>query len=93
METLYTVRSIEELDNLKREWSYDPCWDIEDTHGYELWHDELKCWRERHEAQMAQIEAERIGLKTAELGINAALLKYIELLELRIARLEHHTSF
>ena len=84
----YTVRSEEELDDLKVDWLDDPCWDIEETPGFEVWHDDLLAWRKEIEAQHALDERDRVGLKTAELGINAALLAYIEQLERRIAALE-----
>lgn len=84
----YTVRSEDELTDLKTDWLEDPCWDIEDTPGFEVWHDELQAWRKEIEAEDEMNERERVGMKTAELGINAALLAYIERLEFRIAQLE-----
>ncbi len=84
----YTVRSEEEIDTLKADWLDDPCWDIEDTRGFEVWHDELLAWRKESEAVHELEERERVGEKTAELGINATLLEYIEQLERRIAALE-----
>ena len=84
----YTVRSMDELEALKGSWTDDPCWDIEDTPGYELWHDELLAYRESVEAEAEREETWRIGYKTAALGINATLLRYIERLESRIDELE-----
>lgn len=89
---IYTVRSVDELDTLKAAWLEDPCWDIEETSGYEVWYDDLLVWRKEIEAENEMNERERVGLKTAELGINAALLAYIERLEFRIAQLEKQIS-
>lgn len=84
----YSVRHEHEIENLKRDWASDPCWDIEDTAGFEVWHDDLLAWRQEYEAELNRRETLRVGLKTAELGISAALLEYIEHLEWRIAQLE-----
>lgn len=92
LELNYTVRSEVEIQDLKFDWKLDPCWDIEDTPGFEVWHDDLAAWRRWYEDQQAHHEMLRIGMKTAELGINAALLKYIETLEFRISQLEKQIS-
>lgn len=84
----YTVRSEEELNDLKTDWLNDPCWDIEETEGFEVWHDDLLAWRQEIEAEAALNESQRIGYKTAALGISATLLRYIERLESRIDQLE-----
>ena len=34
-----------EVTQLKVEWASDPCWDIEDTEGFEEYHDELLAYR------------------------------------------------
>lgn len=85
---LYTVRSMDELEELKGSWTDDPCWDIEDTPGYELWHDELLTYRKCVEAEHNAKFTAYVGAKTAALGINATLLRYIEQLEGRIEALE-----
>jgi hypothetical protein len=35
----------EQIQKLKDSWIHDPCWDIEDTEGFEEHHDELLAWR------------------------------------------------
>ena len=48
-----------DFEALKQSWLKDPCWDIEDTEGFEFYHDELKafrmereyCWKKEHEAR------------------------------------------
>ena len=35
-----------EIKELKRQWEYDPCWDIEDTEGFEEHREELTRFHE-----------------------------------------------
>jgi len=46
-------RTPEEIDQLKSNWAHDPCWDIEDTEGFEAHYEELKAWRIDHEEKDA----------------------------------------
>jgi hypothetical protein len=50
----------EEIEALKENWRADPCWDIEDTEGFEEHHDELLAYR--HEVQ-AEWQREREASK------------------------------
>jgi hypothetical protein len=84
----YTVRSMDEIETLKGSWTDDPCWDIEDTPGYGVWRDELLTYRIAVEAEQKAKYTAYVGAKTAALGINATLLRYIEQLEGRIEALE-----
>ena len=87
-EFIYSVRSLDEIEALKTEWLKDPSWDIEKTLGFEGWHDELLAYRQQIQENQNWLEIQRVGYKTATLGINARLLTYIEALEGRIDRLE-----
>jgi len=40
-----------QVEELKQQWKRDPCWDIEDTEGFEAYHDELLAFSEQHEAE------------------------------------------
>jgi hypothetical protein len=88
----YSVRSLQEIEELKNSWQVDPCWDIEETPGYEVWHDELMNWRKDYEERCEWNEMQRVGAKCAELGINAKVLRYIERLEARILSLEEQVK-
>ena len=45
----------EEVEELKRHWKKDPCWDIEDTEGFEQYREELKAFsEEQHKIWEAQ---------------------------------------
>ena len=74
-------RTQQEIEELKREWCEDPCWDIEDTEGFEAHHDELKAWREELRRQHAQNLTRRLERRAAELECSVALVRYIEVLE------------
>lgn len=50
-----TTKTPEEIDSLKRNWSADPCYDIEDVEGFEAYHDQLYIYRlEVENAQMSR---------------------------------------
>lgn len=40
------MKTREEVENLKSNWHNDPCWDIENTEGFEEYKDELKAYSE-----------------------------------------------
>lgn len=42
-----------EVEALKASWLRDPCWDIEDTEGFEAFRDELKAFSDEHTAKRA----------------------------------------
>lgn len=49
------------IDELKQQWLHDPCWDIEDTEGFESQRDELLAFRLSHEAKWrAEAEADEV---------------------------------
>ena len=52
-----------EIEDLKSQWKADPCWDIEDTAGFEEHHTELKIWR--LEYQLKREREAHQKLKTA----------------------------
>lgn len=43
------MKTIEEVEKLKEGWKKDPCWDIEDTEGFEEYRDELHSFRLQYE--------------------------------------------
>jgi|CXWL01.1.fsa_nt_gi hypothetical protein len=45
------IRTSEEIEKLKASYKHDPCWDIEDSEGFEDYHDELLAWRKEYEAE------------------------------------------
>ena len=49
------IRTPEEIEALKKNWLQDPCWDIEDTEGFEAHREELLTWRKEYQAKREQI--------------------------------------
>lgn len=83
-----TNKGIVDIINLKAQWRRDPSWDIEDTKGFEAWHDELLAWRMAEQAAFMSDEDERLERKAAVLHCSVELVGYIEILERRIKALE-----
>lgn len=77
-----------EIEHLKSNWLGDPCWDIEDTKGFEAHYSELYNWRIQCEQDEAIKEQTRLINKAKALGCSIELVGYIEFLDRRIARLE-----
>jgi hypothetical protein len=73
-----------EIDNLKAGWKSDPCWDIEDTEGFEEHKTELAEWRAHFEAEWQIREDNRIAARAKLLECSPALVRYLENLERRI---------
>jgi len=51
-----TTVTREQVEKLKADWSKDPCWDIEDSEGFEEFHDELLAFRNQKEAESKEEE-------------------------------------
>jgi hypothetical protein len=87
-----------EIEALKKNWLSDPCWDIEDTDGFEEYKAELREFRRLTEMNWRAAEYCRVYDKARDLGIenlgdkndepNLNLMKYLERLEIRITQLE-----
>lgn len=61
-----------EVENLKRQWVVDPCWDLEDTEGFEEHKDELLEFRLKQEKKREDKwlkEQEDVDKKAKELGL------------------------
>jgi hypothetical protein len=77
----------DEIDKLKEVWARDPCWDIEDTSGYDKHRDELVLFRktsqdgwEKQAREKFLADAKRIGCEN-----NPVLAEYVFQLERRLA--------
>ena len=92
------MNSREEVEALKNNWRWDPCWDIYETEGFEEYHDELLLfqinlqqeWRAKEYNRVydfaSQLSIERLGSKDEE--ANLGLARYLLELEARIRKLE-----
>jgi hypothetical protein len=62
------TKTREEIEALKQDWHADPCWDIEETEGFEAHREELEAYRLECEAAWQQAyEAESAAL-AVEIG-------------------------
>ena len=79
-----------EIRDLNDNWAADPCWDIEYTEGFALYHDELLAF---HQQMQAKWDAERqVELRefASHIGLDAnlKLAEYVQTLLWRIQILE-----
>ena len=84
------MKTKEEVENLKFQWTQDAIWDLEITEGFEEHHQELLSYRLEKEKQWHDDYEKRIEHRAVELGISGdiVLLEYILNLEARIRKLE-----
>lgn len=88
------MKTREEVDELKRQWRNDPCWDLGDEDGFEEYWGELNQYRRDCEMMWKEQELRRKHLRADALGIpgNFALLAHIETLERKIKALQEYNE-
>lgn len=79
-----------ELKALRDNWRFDPCWDIEDTEGFEEYKEELRLYRIEQERLWAERRFTALVDTANRMGIpdNLKLASYIERLEKGVKSLE-----
>lgn len=79
----------DDIKQLKGEWLHDPCWNIEDTEGFEAYRDELLAFRLATEAAQAAVWKATLEDKAEAIGcpLNTKLAEYVLRLEACIDRL------
>jgi len=85
-------RTEAEIAELKRNWTNDPCWDIEDTEGFEYHYMELRRWREALEDERRVQEINRITTRGAHLGFTYDQMRFMEGLERQIKALQKENA-
>ena len=80
------MKTRKEIDDLKANWKHDPCWDIEDTEGFEAHRKELLTWRNVYERAYEKKEKARIEERATEFKCSPELIKHIEFLEALIRK-------
>ena len=63
------MRSEQDIEKLKRDWQNDPCWDIEETEGFEDHYAELLSFRLEKERKWKEVAKEKLKKKALEYGI------------------------
>lgn len=82
-------QTAEAMSRLKLEWRADPCWDLEETEGFEAHRNELMAYRLECEATWNAEKQARLEKRAELLGCpgNIKLAQYVEALEYRFDRL------
>lgn len=80
------LRTPEEIEKLKHNWSCDPCWDIYETEGFEAHREELKAWQDNLKKENDARRQQEILELATKMGIsgNVTLAEYIDDLEFRL---------
>ena len=81
----------EQLDELISRWKTDPCWDLEDSEGFEEHYKYLRNTRLNLEYQWESNRLAQLDDKARAIGVpgNRTLAEYITTLERRIVALEN----
>ena len=79
-----------EVEELKRQWKQDDCWEIETTEGFEEYADELREFSEKCQVEWNQRKLARLAAKALNLGVpgNISLAEQWELMEYKIRELQ-----
>ncbi len=79
-----------EIEELKRQWLKDPCWDIEDTDGFGAHRTELAEFHKQQSARWEKERNEQLLQFAVKLGVpgNVGLAQYVMYLEQRLSSLE-----
>ncbi|GGB53221.1 hypothetical protein GCM10011607_12180 [Shewanella inventionis] len=88
------IKTREEIEDLKRDWKNDPCWDIENTEGFEVHKNELKAYSDECELEWSKTAEKRKARENKKLEeelerIGAlGMLKMIKALKSRLNEAE-----
>ncbi len=84
------MKTVAEVEALKQNWLRDPCWDIEDTDGFEDYREDLINFRQSIERRWAEQKHNRLQETSERIGVpgNLTLAEYYERLENRLEQLE-----
>lgn len=81
-----------EVEDLKRNWRQDPCWDLADTEGFEEYREELAAFQQEHERTCAVNEQTELAALAARFQCSIELARYLRSQEARIAQLEEQIA-
>lgn len=84
-------KSLEEIEALKANWRADPCWDLENTEGFERYKGELLRYRHQMEIDWRDKSQARLIKMANDLDIpgKVVLVEYLERLQAKIDDLSH----
>jgi hypothetical protein len=80
------MKTAEEVENLKKDWCFDPCYDLEHIEGFEDYYDELLTFRLQKEQEWKEQKLLDLETKAIEMGIpgNIKMAAYVQNLEAMI---------
>lgn len=67
------IRTPEEIEALKKNWLQDPCWDIEDTEGFEAHRDELLAWSIQYKSEIEEKAREALNKRIESIMISTGV--------------------
>ena len=79
------MKTEQDLKDLIKSWENDPCWDIEETEGFEEYKEPLKSYRLAKEKYWEVKHELRVLEECKKYGCNEELLKLLESLQHRIS--------
>jgi polyhydroxyalkanoate synthesis regulator phasin len=84
----------ENVDRLKQQWLEDGCWDLEETEGFEEFHDELRAFRQKVNSQRQRARIERLEEIADNVGLpnNLHMAEFVEELLSRLDKLEEQVA-
>lgn len=84
----------QKVESLKENWLKDPCWNIENTEGFEEFYDELRLFRLKQEIRWKNEYRLKCIRKSVDLGFfpNEQIGEYIINLENRLKNLEEKVN-
>lgn len=76
------------ISNLIVQWESDPCWDLEETEGFEVYREDLLAHRLKKEAEWFNDYQAKLEAKAVEIGApgNLTAAEYVMELERRLER-------
>lgn len=85
------MKTRDEVEELKRQWKLDPCWDVYETEGFEEYREELVKFQADMEAYWADLRRGRLLNKAFKLGVpgNIQLAEAWELMEYKLDELKN----
>jgi hypothetical protein len=86
------MKTEKELDDLKANWRHDPCWDIDETEGFEAHTEELKAYKAEMTQQWDNERKQIIKDKARRLKCSVELAEYIQVLETEMTKLIYPTN-
>lgn len=86
--TTATIPTRDEVEALKQNWLNDPCWDIEETEGFEFYREELAIYRLGIENENQERYDRELNADAARWGVSVSGALMIRSLRGEIARLE-----